>query len=63
MVNALQLPSATPVTSRSQPREANDTQGGLRGNFEECEVVKGTSNSPGHPTEPRPEPFDAFFTH
>ena len=44
-----QLPSTTPVTSRSQPRGANDTEGSLRGNFEEFEVVKRTRNGSGYP--------------
>ena len=55
-----QVPSTTPVTPRSQPRAANDTEGGLRGIFEEFQVVKRRRNSSGHPMEPIPEPFYAF---
>ena len=55
-----QLPSTTSVTSRSQPRAANDTEGGLRGNLGEFEIAKRTINSSGHPKGSRPEPFCAF---
>ena len=48
-----QPPSTTPVTLRSQPHEADETERPTNKNCEELEVAKRTTEGSGHPKGPR----------